>query len=214
MIRSFIGFFLRLGVLGLFVMGVLDSSILFLPFGNDLLVVALTARAPGRFWLYALFATVGSVVGCTITDFLSRKLGEAGLESMVKPERLRVVQHRIKKHALWVLGAAALMPPPFPFTVFLITASAIQIARWRVLTAIAIGRFLRFFLLSLLALKFGTQIIHLSKRDEIQWFVIGLAVVSIVGSALSIAKWVQSSRKRSTRGVIPAGATQPKPARD
>lgn len=197
MIRSFIAFFLRLGLLGLFAMGVLDSSVLFLPFGNDLLVVALTAQAPGRFWLYALCATTGSVVGCTITDFLSRKLGEAGLENMVKPERLQVVQQRLKKHAFWVLGGAALMPPPFPFTVFLITASAIQISRWRVLTAVAVGRFLRFFLLSLLALRFGTQIIHLSKRDEIQWFVIGLAVVSIIGSALSVAKWVHSSRKRA-----------------
>jgi membrane protein YqaA with SNARE-associated domain len=183
-------------------MGVLDSSILFLPFGNDLLVVLLTAREPARFWLYALAATAGSLMGCTITDLLSRKLGEAGLEKMVDPRRLESVQARLKKHTFWALGLAALIPPPFPFTVFLIGASAIQISRWRVLTAVGVGRFVRFAALSLLATRYGTQIIRLSERDEVQYVVIGLAVVSIIGSAFSVAKWVRSSRR--PRGAAPA----------
>ena len=183
---------------GLIAMGVLDSSFLFLPFGNDLLVVALTARNPHRFWLYASAATVGSLLGCSLTDIVSRKIGEAGLQKLVGPGKLDHVQQRLKKHAFWVLGAAALMPPPFPFTVFLIAASAIQISRWRVLTAAGVGRLLRFIALSLLAAKFGRGILRLSERDEIQYFVGGLAVISIIGSALSIAKWIRSSR--SDRG--------------
>jgi membrane protein YqaA with SNARE-associated domain len=190
-----------LGIFGLLGMGVLDSSILFLPFGNDLLVVALTVRKPHLFWLYALFAAAGSLIGCTITDLLSRKVGEAGIEKMMNPQRLKTVRERLKKHTFWVLGVAALMPPPFPFTVFLIAASALQISRWRVLTAIGVARFVRFFVLGLLAVEFGRQIISLSKRDEVQYFVIGLAVISIVGSALSIAKWVQSSRHARAGGT-------------
>ena len=100
----------------------------FLPFGNDLLVVALTARNPDRFWLYAAAATAGSLLGCTLTDFVSRKIGEAGLEKLVGKGKLEHVQQRLKKHTFWALGAAALLPPPFPFTVFLIAASAIQIS--------------------------------------------------------------------------------------
>ena len=175
-------------------MGVLDSSILFLPFGNDLLVVLLTARTPDRFWLYAMAATAGCLIGCTITDWLSRKLGEAGLEKMVTPERLKSAQARLKKHTFWALGLAALMPPPFLFTVFLIASSALQISRWRVLTAGAAGRFVRFSALSLLATKFGTQIIRFSERDEVQYFLIVFAVISIIGSALSVGKWVRSAR--------------------
>jgi membrane protein YqaA with SNARE-associated domain len=205
LIRSAIHFFLQLGVFGLLGMGILDSSILFLPFGNDLLVVALTARQPDRFWLYALAATAGSLMGCTITDFLSRKIGQAGLEKIVEPQRVEAVQQRLKNHTFWALGAAALMPPPFPFTVFLIAASALQISRWRVLTAVGLGRFVRFLTLSLLAVKFGSWIINLSKRDELQYFVIALAVISIGGSALSIAKWIRSARRRDTRKV-PGGA--------
>jgi membrane protein YqaA with SNARE-associated domain len=206
LIRSTIGFFLQLGAFGLIAMGVLDSSFLFLPFGNDLLVVALTARTPDRFWLYAIAATAGSVLGCTLTDLVSRKIGEAGVEKMVGRGKLEQVQQRLKKHTFWVLGSAALMPPPFPFTVFLIAASAIQISRWRVLTAVGFGRFVRFVTLSLLAVQFGRGIIRLSERDEVQYAVIALAVISIAGSALSIAKWVRSSRanRRQPVGEAPA----------
>ena len=96
MVRTFLHSMLGLGAFGLIGMGVLDSSILFLPFGNDLLIVLLTAREPGRFWLYALAATAGSLLGCTITDWLSRKVGEAGMEKLVPPERLKGAQKRLK----------------------------------------------------------------------------------------------------------------------
>jgi membrane protein YqaA with SNARE-associated domain len=177
-------------------MGVLDSSILFLPFGNDLLVVALTARHPSRFWLYALAATAGSLIGCTITDFLSRKLGEAELNKMVKPDKLQKVQKRLKDRAFWGLGLAAVIPPPFPFTVFLIVASTIQIPRSRILVPIGVGRIIRFTSLAILARHYGTALLRLSKRPEVEYFVIGLAVVSIVGSAFSLVKWLRSTRRR------------------
>jgi membrane protein YqaA with SNARE-associated domain len=194
MLRSIIHFFLSMGMWGLLGMGVLDSSILFLPFGNDLLIVALTAKQPARWWLYAIAAAAGSLLGCAITDFLSRKLGEVGLEKMVNSRRLESVQRRLKKHTLWVLGLAALMPPPFPFTIFLIGASALQISRWRVLTAVAAGRLVRFAVLGLLAARFGTWILRVSKRDEFEYFMLSLAVISIVGSIFSVLRWVRSSR--------------------
>lgn len=195
MARSLIRILLSLGVWGLLGMGVLDSSILFMPFGNDLLVVALTARHPGRFWLYALAATAGSLSGCVITDFLSRKLGEAGLERMVKPGKLRKVQRKLKNGVFWGMGLAALMPPPFPFTAFLIAASAIQIARWRILAPVAAGRAIRFVSLGILARRYGTAILRLSKRGEVEYVVIGLTVVSIAGSAWSVVKWLRSARR-------------------
>lgn len=199
--RAVLRFFLHLGAWGLLGMGILDSSILFLPFGNDLLVVALTARHPQRFWLYALAATAGSLMGCTITDWLSRKVGEKGIESLVDAKKVEKLQQRLKTHSFWVLGGAALMPPPFPFTIFLIAASAIQIARWRVLTSVGVGRFLRFVLISLLARRYGTHLIALSKRPEFRYFIIGLAVVSVIGSVFSVLKWVRSTRRPRPEAV-------------
>jgi membrane protein YqaA with SNARE-associated domain len=195
LIRSLLRVLIWLGGFGLIGLGILDSSFLFLPLANDLLLVALTARKPDLFWYYAIMATTGSVIGCFLTDLLSRRLGEAGIERMANPRRLETVQRRLKTHAWWVLGTAALMPPPFPFTVFLMAAAALQIPRTRVLTAVAAARLVRYFVVALLAVRFGSYVLRLAQRDAVQYFIIGLAVISIGGSALSIVKWVRSSRR-------------------
>lgn len=205
LIRHAIIFFGRLGGFGLVGFGILDSSFLFLPLGNDLLLVILTARNPGLFWYYALMATAGSLIGCTLTDAVSRRLGEAGLERMVQSNRLRSVQKRLETHAWWVLGTAALLPPPFPFTVFLMAASALQLPRWHVLGAAGAGRFVRFFVLGLLAMVYGRQILRMARRPEVEYFVLGLAFLSIVGSILSVVKWIHSARGKGTRPAFAKG---------
>jgi membrane protein YqaA with SNARE-associated domain len=199
LIRQVFHYFLKMGGFGLVGFGILDSSFLFLPLGNDLLVVVLTARKPALFWYYALMATLGSAIGCTLTDAVSRKLGEAGIEKMTNQARLKAVQKRIEKHAWWAMGMAALLPPPFPFTVFLIAASGLQMSRWKTLAPVAIGRLIRFFALALLAVTYGRQILHISRRPEVEYFMLGLAAVSIIGSVLSILKWVRSTRGKHPR---------------
>ena len=188
-------FFSRLGGFGLVGFGILDSSFLFLPLGNDILLVMLTARRPEYFWYYALMATLGSLIGCTLTDAVSRKLGEAGIEHMANPQRVKSLRKRMEKHAWWVLGLAATLPPPFPFTVFLVAASGMQMKRWKLLSAVAVGRVVRFFAIAGLAYAFGRQILRMARRPEVEYIVIALAVISVVGSVLSILKWVRSSRR-------------------
>ena len=197
--REVFQFFGRMGGLGLIGLGILDSSILFLPFGNDLLLVALTARQPDAFVRYALLATLGSFIGAVITDVLSRRIGEAGLSRIVDPNRVEKLRKRIEKKAWWVLGFAALLPPPFPFKVFLIAASGMQMSRWYVLGVATAGRLIRFFAVALLAARYGSQILRIAARPEVEYALIGLAVVSIVGSAISVYKWVQSARSGKPR---------------
>ena len=124
------------------------------------------------FWYYALMATLGSAIGCTLTDAVSRKLGEAGIEKMTNQARLKAVQKRIEKHAWWALGMAALLPPPFPFTVFLIAAAGLQMSRWKTLAPVVIGRLVRFFALALLAVAYGRQILRMSRRPEVEYFML------------------------------------------
>ncbi len=67
-------------------LGILDSSFLFAPLGNDLLVVAMTAHPspamPGLLY-YAGMSTIGSVLGCLLVDVILRHAaGEKGLERL------------------------------------------------------------------------------------------------------------------------------------
>jgi membrane protein YqaA with SNARE-associated domain len=194
LIRHALVFFSHMGGFGLVLFGILDSSFLFLPLGNDLLLIILTARKPGLFWYYALMATLGSAIGSTLTDAVSRKIGESGMERMVNPQRVKSLRKKIEKHAWWVLGIAALLPPPFPFTVFLIAASGLQMSRWKVLAAVGTGRLIRFVTIALLAAHYGRHILRIARRPEVENVVMGLAVLSIVGSVLSVFKWVGSTR--------------------
>src|SRR6266550_6177524 len=112
----------HLGMFGLLIFGVLDSSFLDLPLGNDLLLVALTARRHNLLPLYAAMATAGSVIGCWLIDVLARKGGEEGLKKIVSHRQIDYVSRRVRSNAAWALVLASLLPPPFPFTPFVAAA--------------------------------------------------------------------------------------------
>jgi membrane protein YqaA with SNARE-associated domain len=195
-LRSLAVFFYSLGGFGLLLLGVLDSSFLFMPLGNDLLVVALTAAHPGRMLYYVLMATVGSVGGVDFTRWVSAKGGRKGIEGDRKSRRIAYVERKVQEHGGIAIATAALMPPPFPFTPFIIVAAALQYPRKKMLAIIAGCRALRFAIDGSLALIFGRRIIRMAQSPYVQGFIIALVVISMVGSALSIYNWVRKSRTR------------------
>jgi len=189
--------FVRLGGFGLVLLGFLDSSfLLFLPLGNDLLMVALTAREHKMLLLFALLATAGSVLGCLLTDWVSRKGGEKGLEKFLSGRRLSYVKAKVEKNAGMALVLACVMPPPFPFTGFVAAAAAFQYPRKKLLATVAVARFARFLVLGLLAIAFGRHILRLAKAPGVQIGIVALAVISVVGSVLSVVSWVKRSRRK------------------
>jgi len=188
---------LHLGGLGL-LLGILDSSFLVAPWGNDLLLVALTSRHPQ--WLYMVYlaamSTVGSLLGCLLLDLTMRPLGEKGLEKYLSQRRVKRVREKVGKKAGRALALASLAPPPFPFTAFVMAAAALQYSRVRLLSIIAATRMLRFLIVGALAMRFGQSILRWAKIPIVQGLLIGLIVVCIVGSILSVWGWVKQSRTR------------------
>jgi membrane protein YqaA with SNARE-associated domain len=192
-------FFMRLGGVGLVFLGLLDSSFLFVPLGNDLLMVALTAQSHRMLPVYAALATVGSMLGTLLVDRVSRKRGEEGLERMASARRIQYVKKKVKDRAGLALAFAALMPPPFPFTLFLAASSALQYPRKKLLGVIAASRLLRFLIVGSLAIAFGEQILRLAKTQTVQIAVLILVVVSVGGSLLSLRSWFKKSGREAPR---------------
>jgi membrane protein YqaA with SNARE-associated domain len=186
-------------------MGILDSSFLFLPFGNDLLVVALTARSHRGYLLYVLAAVCGSTLGVFLLDLLARKLGENGVTKVVGPRRFEYLQRKIKHYGGSALAVACLAPPPFPFTMAVAVNSALNYPRKRLLAIVAASRAVRFLILGALALKFGRTILHIVNSQEFKVFMYVFTALCLVGSAYSAVNWI-----RKSRSVRPAGgAKQP-----
>jgi membrane protein YqaA with SNARE-associated domain len=189
-------FFLNLGGVGLLLMGILDSSFLFMPLGNDLLIIGLVANQPGRLPLYVGFAALGSALGCSVVDWIARKGGEEGLEKLVPKRRLEYVKRRVRQNAGWALALAALMPPPFPFTPFVAAVAAANFPRRLFYVIIFTARYLRFSAVALLALAFGPRITKWAALPAVQITVLTVVAISIIGSAISIWTWIQRSRRR------------------
>lgn len=189
--------FRRLGILGLVIVGVLDSSFLFAPLGNDLLIVGLAARKHDipLLLVYAAASTLGSVLGCLLVDLVFRKAGEKGLEKHLSQRRLAYVKRKVTANAAWALALASIAPPPFPFTPFVMASAALQYPRRRLLAIVGAARMIRFTALGVLAYFYGRRILKWAESDVVQWVLVGLVVICVAGSALSVIGWIKRSRR-------------------
>ena len=197
---SFLSYFLTPG--GLLVIAALDSSLIFfLPLGIDFVVVILSARRPELFWLYAVIATVGSVIGAAGTFWLGRKVGEVGLSRLIRPSRLKRIERRVSHNAAVSVGALAIIPPPFPFTAFVLTSGALRADPWAFLMTLAGVRLLRFSIESALAARYGHRILRWMQSTTFE-IVIGVLVVLAVAGTLVSAFTIWRGSRAGRSGVF------------
>ena len=200
LVLSFSGWILRvfrrLGVFGLFLLSALDSSFLVLPFGNDLLLIALvSSNRDSLVWIaYVVVSAIGSLVGVFVVDLIMRKAGEKGLERFVSQRKIEKLKSKIENKAGITVFIATLIPPPFPFTPAVMTASALQTPRGKLLSAVFFGRLLRFGIEAVLALYFGRQLIAFINSDVVSYIVYAIIGVGVVLSTLSVLKWLKRNK--------------------
>lgn len=191
-------FLLHLGYFGPFLTGILDSSFLFLPFGNDLLVVTLAARHHQGLPWYVVGAALGSTVGVILLVLVAGRLGKEGIEKMAGAKRFNKLSKMIDKHGGKAIALACIAPPPFPFTMVIAAAAALDYSRVRICTINFFTRAVRFTILGLLAIKYGRRILDIANSNAFRWTMFGFIVLCICGSAFSIYGWlkhVRSGRK-------------------
>jgi len=182
-----------MGLFGLFLLSALDSSFLVLPFGNDILLIALISsdRESPAWIAYVIASAIGSIVGVFVVDVLMRKAGEKGLERFVSGKHIEQLKAKIENKAGITVFLATLMPPPFPFTPAVMAASALQCPRTKLFTAVFLGRLVRFGIEAVLALYFGRQIIAYINSDVMEYIVYGLIGIAAVLSTLSLIRWLR-----------------------
>ena len=149
---------------GVVVLAALDSTLFFsLPFGIDAAVIILAARMRELWWLVPLLATAGSVAGATLTFWMGVKIGEQGLERWVPRKRLTAIRARVHEKGAIALAVLDLIPPPFPFTPFVLAAGALDVTPRTFFVTLTVCRVLRFGLEAALALVYGNRIMSLAR---------------------------------------------------
>jgi len=193
-VRHALGFFLTWW--GAYLLGALDATMLFfLPFGIDALVIYLAARDNLFFWLYPILATAGSVTGAAVTYWIGHKIGEMGLERFVPARRLERFRTRVQKQGAVAMAFAAVLPPPFPLTPFVLTCGALEVGRWIFFGTFAAMRFVRFGGEAALARVYGRGVLRVIESDPFQTAIIGFIVIAIIGTAISGTMLWRSTRQ-------------------
>src|SRR6185369_16562678 len=113
------------GAFGLFAVALLDSTFVPLPSSADALMLVLTTTYPSWMLLYAFMATAGSAIGCLILYLISRRAGARALNRFSERKQKRVRDWLERYDAIAVL-VATLLPPPFPFKLFVVTAGVFR----------------------------------------------------------------------------------------
>jgi membrane protein YqaA with SNARE-associated domain len=191
-----LGFFLTWW--GAAILAALDSSMLFfLPFGIDTVVIYLAARDERFFWIYPLLAAAGSLVGAAITYWVGHKAGEVGLERLVPEQRLRRIRARVRESGAVAMAAAALLPPPFPLTPFVLTCGALNVDRRWFFITFGVARLIRFGAEAGLARIYGRGILRVFESDTFRTVIVGFVWLAVIGTIISaVLLWRNTQRQR------------------
>ena len=168
-------YLMAFGAPGLFVLCLLDSTFVPLPSFADLLLIGLSMTNPQWMPVYVLLAVLGSTIGCVILYYISSRAGSRALRKF-SPAKQKRVKDLIDRYDVLSVLVASVMPPPFPFKLFVISAGVFRFNLIRFTIAIFVGRLFRFLLEGYLAVRYGMQAKEVLAR-EYPWIALGLVIV-------------------------------------
>jgi membrane protein DedA with SNARE-associated domain len=196
----------HLGGVGLIVIALIDNSFIPIPGGLDVFTILLSSGRHDLWWYYATMATAGSVLGAYLTYRIGEKGGEEVLERKIGKQRAEKVYKKFEQHGFTTTVVSVLIPPPFPVVPVLLAAGILRYPTKQFLTAIAIGRAIRFTVDAMLGIFFGRSIIHFFGHyyKPALYSLIALAVVGGIGGLIYYKHWkAKKSGQRNSRQPQP-----------
>jgi membrane protein YqaA with SNARE-associated domain len=184
-----------LGPWGVLIIAVLDAVGVGIPI--DPVVAYFVFLTPHLVWLYILLASGGSALGSMVLYGIGHKGGEALLEKRMSPARFAKIKKSFEDHEFLALMFPAMLPPPTPYKLIVLSAAAFEMDWRKFLVAIFLGRVARFTILSVLVIKLGPGVVTLVStlaRRHLPATLAGLAVLI----ALGIAIWKLRARRQKS----------------
>jgi membrane protein YqaA with SNARE-associated domain len=190
---------------GVFVLAALDSTVFFsLPFGIDAAVVILAARVHAFWWIVPMLATSGSLAGAALTFWMGAEIGDRGLERWIPERRLAGIRARAREKGAVALAVLDLIPPPFPFTPFVLAAGALEVAPRTFFVTLTVCRIFRFGLEAVLAVVYGRHILAWLDSELFHDVVMLFALIAIALTIFSLIQVVRATRSRKSRVTAPS----------
>jgi len=206
--KSALRWLVHLGGPSLIVLGLADNSLIPMPGSTDIVTILLAAHHRNLWIYYAMMATAGAVLGGYLTYRMARKGGKETLEKRFSKKTTDKVYAIFSRWGFAAVAIPALLPPPFPIVPMLLAAGAMQYPTRKFLTALAVGRGVRFAILAYLGVHYGRHIVRLFALYY--WPVLGLLIAFSVAGALYGLFQYKRGQKSNDPGTLRPGS-QPRP---
>ena len=203
--------FLSFGLVGLFLVSVVDSSFVPLPVPGvtDIMVVLYAAQHANLFLLVAV-ATAGSALGGYLSYVIAQKGGMQFLEKHVPKRIFRKVTGWMEHHAILAVALPAILPPPMPLSPFVLAAGALRMKFRTFITAFTLSRLLRHMIAAALGVVYGRQVLHLwNMFFEKYGTPVLIAIWVVILAGVGFALWRIWKTSKSVRAD---GRATPQPA--
>ncbi len=174
-----------LGPWGVFAIAAVDGSLFGMPV--DAVVAGYVYNDRPHFLFYVVMASAGSALGSLVIYAIGYFGGETVLRKRITEERFNKIHASFERHEFWAVMFPAMLPPPTPFKLFVLAASAFEMRFPHFLAAVFAGRFVRFFVLAILTIKFGPQVVHIAgalAKQHLGWLLAGTGLALVVGLLL------------------------------
>jgi membrane protein YqaA with SNARE-associated domain len=154
--------FAPLGIWGIGILAVIDSSSIPVPI--DAFVIDFVVHDHRKFVLYCLMAALGSAIGSLVPYYVGRAGGELFLLKRINRQRYEQLRDRFEKQEFLAIMIPAMMPPPMPIKLVEFAAGVFEMKPLWFFLAIAVGKFVRFMIWSILVIFYGRAIIDTFRR--------------------------------------------------
>ena len=197
--------FFHLGLLGLFLVSIVDSSFVPLPIPGvtDIMLILYAASHSNPFLLVAI-STAGSAIG----GLFSHAIGQAGGMSFLQrhvPERILTrVTAWMEHHAILSVSLPAILPPPMPLSPFVLVAGAVCMSRKKFMWAFTLSRLARHAIAVWIGIRYGRTFLHLWAGFSARWatpILVVLWTVILAFTGIAIWKLYKASREMNLKPV-------------
>lgn len=186
-----------LGGPGVLLLAIGDSSFLSVPEGNDLLIVILSAgRSWGHMAYFVGMTIIGSVIGCVLLYSIGRKGGSPMLKRRFSAQNIERAEKLFEKYGLLTVVIPSILPPPMPFKIFVLSAGVFRLNALEFLTAVVIGRTIRYSMWGILAVLYGNSVKMFMQKnlDLIGMILFGGFALLLVGTFVYYLRRMRVSR--------------------
>ncbi|MFP4476647.1 MAG: YqaA family protein [Desulfatibacillaceae bacterium] len=168
------------GVWALFVLAFAESS--FFPIPPDVLLIALAVAIPKNSLKYAMYCSVGSILGGAFGYLLGWQfmgtIGDSIVAFYGYETQFGEFRDLFAQYDVWVVGIAGFSP--IPYKIITITAGVVEANFAIFLLVSAISRSARFFLVGGLIYRFGPTIQPFIEK-YLDWLAIAFTILLIGG---------------------------------